>query len=83
MLFKDKLANIEQEDTYYRAINLIGKRERPSKDYFDFLARKRFLEELDIEGKRLVIKLHLKKKIKGTDESEVIPQSKGNRILFI
>ena len=74
MLFKEKLANIEQEDSYYRAINLIGKRERPSKDYFDFLARKRSLEELDIEGKRLVIK--------STNDTEVIPQPKGNSIFY-
>jgi len=51
----------EEKDAYNRALSTISTRSSiPSLDYFESLLRKKPVKDLDIDGKRIMLRVHLR-----------------------
>ncbi|KAL4481803.1 hypothetical protein ABPG74_007892 [Tetrahymena malaccensis] len=51
----------EEKDALYRALNTVQTRkDTPSLEYFEHLIRKKPIKDLDIDGKRILLRVHLK-----------------------
>lgn len=51
---------IEEKDAFNKAIATISTRKQPTVEYFSALLRKKPLRDLDIEGKRILLRAHLR-----------------------
>lgn len=55
-----KLNNFDDDYFYISTLELFKTRTRPNIAYFDFLQRKKPITDLEIDGKRVLLKCHLK-----------------------
>lgn len=56
----EKIVPFENSHEYIETFHELDRKKRPDLAYFEFLAKKKFLKDFDIEGKRVMIRGHLK-----------------------
>jgi hypothetical protein len=51
---------LENRDPFIRILNLLQNKKKPELSYFEHLIQKKPLKDMDIEGKRVLLKINLK-----------------------
>lgn len=73
---------LEDKDSDIRSLAELKNRKKPTKEYFEMLALKKTLKDLDIEEKRILIRVHIQSKpyIPPTPEEEAQAALEAERI---
>lgn len=58
--YLDKLNLFEDNEDYIEIFHELDRKKRPDIEYFESLGKKKFLKDFDLEGKRVMIRAHLK-----------------------
>jgi hypothetical protein len=56
----EKIGPFENHHEYIEIFNELDRKKRPDLNYFEYLAKKKSIKDFDIEGKRVLIRGHLK-----------------------
>lgn len=56
----EKIVPFENSHEYVETFHELDRKKRPDLNYFEFLGKKKFLKDFDIEGKRIMIRGNLK-----------------------
>lgn len=58
--YLEKLWDFEDNEEYIEVFNELDRKKRFPKEYFEKLGEKKFLKDLDLDGKKVMIRAHLK-----------------------
>jgi len=56
----EQFNGFEEQENYIAVFHELGRKKRPDILYFESLGKKKMLRDFDLDGKRVLVKIHLK-----------------------